>query len=191
MFTNSQPSDRKELPQTLERCLSRLHALALNLDTYGDVADADKLHEVINDLEIASSNGLRLFAGSIDFVVNGTFKVSRQQVANTLWHAFTGEIPWFTITETVAPQTIKFRSIDQVSPGIVDYPLNEGGVIRVVSTGAKSEIFELRLDVIARGLDVLASRYPRHFADLVNENCDAITAEVLLQCCFFGELLYT
>lgn len=191
MSKASQPFEHKELPQTLERCLPRLQALALNLDTYGDVADAEKLHEVINDLESASSNGLHLFAGSMDFVVNGIFKVSRQQVANTLWHAFTGEIPWFTITETVAPQTIKFRSIDQVSPGIVDYPLNEGGVVRVVSTGAKPEIFELRLDVITRGLDVLASRYPRHFADLVNENCDAITADVLLQCCFFGELLYT
>ena len=61
----------------------------------------------------------------------------------------------------------------------------------MVSTGAKPEMLELRLDVIARGLDVLASRYPRHFADLVNENGDSITADVLLQCCFFGELLYT
>lgn len=190
MFTNSQPSGRKELPQAIERCLSRLHALALNLDTYGAVADAEKLHEVINDLEIASSNEFRLFAGSMDFVVNGTFKVSRQQVANTLWHAFTGEIPWFRIRETVEPQTIKFRSIDQVSPGIVDYVLNEGGLVRLVSTGAKPEIFELRLDVIAHGLDVLASYYPRHFADLVNENGDSMTANVLLQCSVFGELIY-
>lgn len=191
MSKNSQPSDREELPQTLERCLPRLQALALNLDTYGDVADAEKLHEVINDLESASSNGLPLFSATMDFVVNSTFKVSRQQVANTLWHAFAGPISWFTIKETVPPPTVGFRSIDQTNPGIVDYPLNDGGVVRLVSTGAKPEIFELRLDVITRGLDVLATRYPRHFADLVNENCDAITADVLLQCCFFGELLYT
>jgi hypothetical protein len=168
-----------------------LQALALNLDTYGDVADAEKLHEVISDLERSSANGLRPIASSIDFVVNGTFKVSRQQVANTLWYAFAELLSWFRIADTVPPRELRFRSIDQTNPGIVDYPLNEGGIVRLVSTGAKPEIFELRLDVITRGLDVLANRYPRHFADLVNENGDSITADVLLQCCFFGELLYT
>ena len=191
MSDESRPSQPHGFSATLENCIPRLQAVALNVGTYGDPRDAAKLYEVIKDIKGALPDAAFRFAGPTDFVVNGTFKVSRQQVANTLWYAFTGEIPWFTITETVAPQTIKFRSIDQVSPGIVDYPLNDGGVVRVVSTGAKPETFELRLDVITRGLDVLASRYPRHFADLVNENCDAITADVLLQCCFFGEVLYT
>ena len=190
MSDELQPLPRHGFPATLERCIPRLQSLALSLDTYGDAADAAKLHEVIQDLKGAFPNAACRFAGPMDFVVNGTFKVTRQQVANTLWHAFTGEISWFTITETVPPRTIRFRSIDQVSPGIVDYPLNEGGVVRMVSTGAKREIFELRLDLIARGLDVLASCYPRHFADLVNENGDSITADVLLQCSVFGELIY-
>ena len=191
MSDHCQPSDPPWLSLTLEKCLSQLDALALNLDTYGTAEDAEQLHEVIDELKRASQTTLRPLAGPMDFVVNGTFKVGRQQVANTLWHAFTGEITWFTIRETVPPRTVRFRSIDQTNPGIVDYPLNDGGAVRVVSTGAKPDPFELRLDVIARGLDVLATRYPRHFADLVNENGDSITADVLLQCCFFGELLYT
>ena len=191
MSNHCQPSGQPGLSLALERCLPRLDALALSLDMYGAAEDAEKLHEVIDELRRASQNGLPPVGGPMDFVVNGTFRVGRQQVANTLWHAFTGGITWFTIRETVPPRTVRFRSIDQTDPGIVDYPLNDGGVVRVVSTGAKPEMFELRLDVIARGLDVLATRYPRHFADLVNENGDSITADALLQCCFFGELLYT
>ena len=190
MSEESQPPQHHGFPATIERCISRLQSLALSLDTYGDAADAAKLHEVIRDLKGAFPNPAFPFAGSMDFVVDGAFKVTRQQVANTLWHAFTGEISWLTITEAIPPRTIKFRSVDQVSLGSVDYPLNEGGVVRMVSTGAKPEMFELRLDVIARGLNVLANRYPRHFADLVNENGDLTTADVLLQCCVFGELIY-
>jgi hypothetical protein len=37
---------------------------------------------------------------------------------------------------------------------------------------------------------VVAKYYPRHFADLVNENGDAITANVLLQSCLFGEVIF-
>lgn len=53
-----------------------------------------------------------------------------------------------------------------------------------------AETFEIGLDVIARGLEVLANYCPRHFADLVNENGDRTTADALLQCCTFGEIVY-
>jgi hypothetical protein len=40
------------------------------------------------------------------------------------------------------------------------------------------------------GLKIMAQKYPRHFADLVNENDDAITGDVYLQCCLFGSVIY-
>lgn len=43
---------------------------------------------------------------------------------------------------------------------------------------------------IKKGLQVMASKYPRHFADLVSENGDADTGDVLFQCCAFGEIVY-
>jgi hypothetical protein len=190
MPKTSQPCERPRLSLVVERCLPQLQALALNLDTYGNEADAQKLHEVINDLEKASASGLPLCASPMEFVVNGTFKVSRQQVANTLWHAFAAQISWFKVADRVAPRQFRFRSIDQTNPGIVDYPLNEGGMFRMITTGPKPKILDLRLDLVAHGLDVLASDYPRHFADLVNENADSITADILLQCCLFGDVLY-
>jgi hypothetical protein len=127
---------------------------------------------------------------SMDFIVNATFKVTRGQVAGTLWRAFGSEINWFRVVEVIAPSTLRFRSIQRLTLRLVDYPLNEGGSLGIVSNEPASNVFRLDLEAIARGLAAMAGKYPRHFADLVNENTDAITADVLLQCCLFGELIY-
>jgi hypothetical protein len=126
----------------------------------------------------------------MDFIVNATFKVSRQQVAGALWRAFGSQITWFRVVEVIEPPKLRFRSIEHLTLRMVDYPLNEGGSLGIVSTEPASDVFRLDLKSIRQGLDALAARYPRHFADLVNENTDAITANVLLQCCLFGELIY-
>jgi len=190
MLNKTRPEDCNPLSATVRACLQELEALALKASIYGDHADEENLRDIIARLRSASPTQEQTLKASTDFVT-GKFKVSRRQVANTLWHAFTGEIGWFRITETIPPRTLRFRSIDQTNPGIVDYPLNEGGAVQIMTTAPKSEVFELRLDGIARGLQELAAYYPRHFADLVNENADAITADALLQCCIFGELIYS
>ncbi len=41
-----------------------------------------------------------------------------------------------------------------------------------------------------RGLSLMGGKSPRHFADLVNENDDAITHDVFMQYVIFGEIIY-
>ena len=43
---------------------------------------------------------------------------------------------------------------------------------------------------IEKGLGVMATRYARHFADIVQDNMDADTGDVFLQCALFGEVVY-
>jgi hypothetical protein len=43
---------------------------------------------------------------------------------------------------------------------------------------------------IAKGLAVMAEKYPAHFADIVNETDDAATADLFLQCVALGEEVY-
>lgn len=40
------------------------------------------------------------------------------------------------------------------------------------------------------GAEIMAQKYPRHWANFIAENDDAETADVYLQCCLFGELVY-
>jgi hypothetical protein len=175
---------------TIERCLTNLQLLSLALDTYGNEDHAAMLHEVIAQLQKAVAVQPASEPDSRDFIVNATFKVSRKQVANTLSCAFGGQIARFRVAELIEPPVFRFRSIEHLTHRLVDYPLNDGGSLGIVSTEPSSDVFRLDLKSIGRGLGDLATKYPRHFADLVNENTDAITAEVLLQCCLFGELIY-
>ena len=162
----------------IENCLPKLQAVSLAIDTYGNEEHAAVLQDVIEQLRRAVPTAAPQ-SGSMDFIVNATFKVSRFQVAAVLYHAFGSEIKWFRVVEVIEPMALRFRTIKHLVLS-VDYPLNEGGSLGIVSTEPASAVFCLDLRSIGRGLDTFATKYPRHFAGLINESTDSITADVLL-----------
>lgn len=48
----------------------------------------------------------------------------------------------------------------------------------------------LNLDRMRFGMTRLSEEHPRHMADILNGNDDATTADVWLQLCLFGEVVY-
>ena len=48
----------------------------------------------------------------------------------------------------------------------------------------------ITLDNVQKGLELMRDNYPRHYADLVEENDDAITGDVWLQLAVFGDIIY-
>ncbi len=57
--------------------------------------------------------------------------------------------------------------------------------------GATSNMFRIDDWVMQMGLDRLAkSKYQHHMVDVVNDNCDAETADVIVQMAVFGDILY-
>lgn len=43
---------------------------------------------------------------------------------------------------------------------------------------------------LIKGAKIMAQKYPRHFKNWIEETDDSITADVFLQCCLFGEIVY-
>lgn len=81
----------------------------------------------------------------------------------------------------------------------VDFPLCEGGAVVIENVGDEPdqdaadyvpEIHIINLETITKGLQVMATKFPKHFADIVAETDDASTADVFLQCMVFGDVLY-
>src|SRR5437899_12194919 len=99
MANEPQSTESLSLSATVERCLTSLQSLSLALDTYGNEDHAAMLHEVIAQLQKVVPAQSGSAPDSMDFIVNATFKVSRQQVANTLWRAFGSDITWFRVVE--------------------------------------------------------------------------------------------
>ena len=50
--------------------------------------------------------------------------------------------------------------------------------------------YTLNLEVVKKGLEIMATKYPKHFADFIAENEDAGTGDIALQCMLFGEAKY-
>ncbi len=77
----------------------------------------------------------------------------------------------------------------------IDYPLNKGGSIVIKIAGDEDDKdngkeYTLDLKEIKYGLTCMSKRYPSHYGDFLNENEDATTGDVFLQCCLFGEIIY-
>ena len=50
--------------------------------------------------------------------------------------------------------------------------------------------WNLNRESCKQGLEIMSRTYPRHFADWLNKNDDAITGDVFLQCALFGEIIF-
>lgn len=48
----------------------------------------------------------------------------------------------------------------------------------------------ITMDDVRKGLELMRDEYPRHYADLMEEDDDLITGDVWLQLAVFGELIY-
>jgi len=69
-------------------------------------------------------------------------------------------------------------------------PTVEGGSLTINDMEGGKKGYTLNLETIMKGLKIMSEKYPRHFADFMQENDDAITADVFLQCCLFGDAIY-
>lgn len=127
--------------------------------------------------------------------------ITRDQIAGILCTAFEGGFSsWASLVKYVYAEGVskadfkeggRFYDKDWVPYLIV--PQTEGCalIIKDVEDGVPGGPF-FRLDrcAIQHGLTVMREKAPRHFADFINENDDAVTGDVFLQCCLFGEVVY-
>ena len=60
------------------------------------------------------------------------------------------------------------------------YELEDGKVVTYTLDG----------ESIKRGLNVMSEKFPNRFSDIINEDMDANTGDVFLQCCVFSDVIY-
>lgn len=126
--------------------------------------------------------------------------ITIERIRDILCCAFEGGSNyWYVINEFIKPDKIltedgKSEKKEDDIFRHLDYPTSPGGalVIGDMEEGADEpgNQYTLNLTTIEKGVKIMAKKYPTHFADFINENDDAITGDVFLQCCLFGECVY-
>jgi hypothetical protein len=127
-----------------------------------------------------------------EMIVYVSYPVTKQRISDLLCSAFEGGSNyWYIIAECVEPPVLEFRTSDKTIFKHLDYPLNDGGGL-LIGDQEDEDRQPILLDfaAIRKGLTLLAEKYPRHWADFLSENDDASTADVFLQLCLFGEVVY-
>lgn len=109
----------------------------------------------------------------------------QQRMRDLLICGFEGGVGYWCQITGFLPKGIS----DKVHYPHADVPFIPGGIILLKDL---EDDKDLRLDrkALERGLCIMAVKYPSHFASFVQENEDAETGDVFIQCCVLGEIVY-
>jgi hypothetical protein len=133
---------------------------------------------------------------------NVTIDISRSRIASLLCCALEGGIGyWAQIKKYIEPpkDADLFAGLDDSWQGDVfrhiHYPMCEagGGLVFQDATGEgfpNGKTVTLDYATILKGLEVMSKKEPKHFGDFLEENEDATTGDVFVQCCVFGEVVF-
>lgn len=119
--------------------------------------------------------------------VTTTSTVSFERMQDLLCTAFEGcSYNWIDKIECHSDKNYKGEK-----PEYVYYiPLLTKGHILIHIIEDDFKPFKLTTKALKKGLDIFAEKYPKAFAEFINENEDGETADIFLQCCCFGEIVY-
>jgi len=125
--------------------------------------------------------------------VQATLDIPITRIADLLCTAFEGDVGyWACIVGYNTPSEPRSVYGSKTIHKYVDYPLT-GGAIKLTiqdDEDAQTDPYIIDGDAISRGLNIMAKKYPRHFANFIQEQEDAETGDVFVQCCIFGEIVY-
>ena len=118
------------------------------------------------------------------FSVSVKHTITQERLEDLLCCAFEGGIGYWAMIKYVEP----VAGADYAH----QFPARGGHLILADSTGEGWPECDPTLDgkAVREGLQTMADKYPKHMADFMAENDDAITGDVFVQCCIFGEVVF-
>jgi len=134
-----------------------------------------------------------------DLKVTRTTSITAEQIRTLLCCAFEGGSNYWY--EGLAPHTYPegLTHEDYKEGGNAQDPDNYWHWCQLLpTTGGSVQFMDIESgethildgDKVKSGLQIMADRCPSHFNDFLEENDDAETGDVFLQCCVLGDLVY-
>ncbi len=122
--------------------------------------------------------------------VRMTVEVAEERLQDLLCNALEGGSNyWYFIKSFNYPEGQNKESLG-IEFAHVELPFKGGSLTIVDIEEQDGEEWKLDIEAIRKGTELMAEKYPNHFSDVLAENDDACTADVWLQMCLFGELVY-
>lgn len=137
----------------------------------------------------------------MNFIIETKTELTEKDIASILVSAFEagGIKDWATVEEIVLPKKVVLDSkhIGWVMvgsegwPSYIAAPLLDEGYVQIADNEDDDKNFIVNRQAIARGLHLMANgEHRHHFNDILDENHDINTADILIQLSVFGEVKY-
>lgn len=123
--------------------------------------------------------------------MNITTTISDRQMADLLCSAFEGGSNYWIHTLHVVKGIDDGRPWgEEYTPSYIRAPFSTDGCVQIQQEDGAAMVV-LDRAALQNGAQLMAEKYPRHFADALSEsNADATTGDVFLQLCVLGEIVY-
>lgn len=122
-------------------------------------------------------------------------EIPDQRIKDLLCCAFEGGSNyWYDIKDYMIPAGI---SLDALEYPQLDLPLLQDGAVIITDLeardGSEPSFHDVKLNrtSLLNGLILMYHNHPKHFADFMAENEDAITGDVFLQLACFGDVIFS
>ena len=121
------------------------------------------------------------------FEATVTKQIEDERIGDLLTGAFEGGSNyWYSITEYINPTNEKVEFKCSELPLLKDCGVMIGDL---EDEDAKPIL--LNREALVKGLKVLEEKYVWHLNNFLDESDDAETSDAFLQCCLFGEIVYS
>ena len=125
--------------------------------------------------------------------INRPVSITHHMIAGLLCTSFEGGSGYWARAELAYNPTdadMKDEATYGDWTGYAYYMVNHPDFKFTLTDLEEGESHTVTLETLKKGLKVMAKDYSRHFDDFINENDDADTGDVFLQCAVFGEVIY-
>jgi hypothetical protein len=114
--------------------------------------------------------------------------MKKEQMQNLLIGALEGGSNyWYEIKEF---RNRKPKQEEPYLPSYITTPFSRDGALIICDNDSYEGDKVLDLKALKNGAKIMEEKYPSHYADVLKENDDSTTADVYLQCCLYGEIIF-
>jgi hypothetical protein len=126
------------------------------------------------------------------YTVTTKVNITRDQLTDLLCCGLEGGINYWATYRAgynPSPEGIEHHS-KGVYGGMPIYAVGHPEYSLIIRDIEETKEHTLTLKKLRLGIAVMASKFPDHFMYFLQDNCDAETGDVFVQCCVFGDIIY-
>ena len=126
------------------------------------------------------------------YTVTTKVNITRDQIVDLLCYGLEGGINyWATYSAGFIPTPEEMaKYVDGVYSGLPVYDIGHPDYKLIIRDIETNKQHTLTLEKLRLGVADMASKYPRHFNSFIQDDPDAETGDVFIQCCVFGDIIY-